>query len=110
MEHDEVHGDFSRRKVRARVGRINFHSLDYTVLRTACRLAGLALPFSGMLKPNSHIHFIGICGTAMASLAGLCKSLGYKVTGSDQNVYPPMSTQLADLGISIQQGYKKENL
>lgn len=62
------------------------------------------------LKPKSHVHFIGICGTAMASLAGLMKSLGHTVTGSDQNVYPPMSTQLRDLGIQIQEGYKKENL
>jgi UDP-N-acetylmuramate: L-alanyl-gamma-D-glutamyl-meso-diaminopimelate ligase len=46
----------------------------------------------------------------MASLAGLMKSLGYRVTGSDQNVYPPMSTQLRDLGITIQEGYKAENL
>ncbi len=46
----------------------------------------------------------------MASLAGILKDLGYKVTGSDQNVYPPMSTQLEKLGIPIQQGFKKENL
>ncbi|OFZ15996.1 MAG: UDP-N-acetylmuramate:L-alanyl-gamma-D-glutamyl-meso-diaminopimelate ligase [Bdellovibrionales bacterium RBG_16_40_8] len=62
------------------------------------------------IKSGAHIHLMGICGTAMASLAGLLKSLGYKVTGSDQNVYPPMSTQLEELGISIMQGYKKENL
>ncbi|MCB0412817.1 MAG: UDP-N-acetylmuramate:L-alanyl-gamma-D-glutamyl-meso-diaminopimelate ligase, partial [Bdellovibrionales bacterium] len=46
------------------------------------------------LQPGSHIHLMGICGTAMGSLAGLLKSMGYKVTGSDQNVYPPMSDQL----------------
>lgn len=46
----------------------------------------------------------------MASLAGILKDLGYKVTGSDQNVYPPMSTQLERLGIPIQLGFKKENL
>ncbi len=62
------------------------------------------------LKPGSHIHLIGICGTAMASLAGIFKTLGYKVTGSDQNVYPPMSTQLESLGIKIQEGYRAENL
>lgn len=62
------------------------------------------------INPGSHIHLMGICGTAMASLAGLLKSMGYKVTGSDQNVYPPMSTQLQELGIEIMQGYKKENL
>lgn len=53
---------------------------------------------------------MGICGTAMASLAGLLKQKGYHVTGSDQNVYPPMSTQLEQLGIDIMPGYKKENL
>jgi len=62
------------------------------------------------LKPGAHVHFMGICGTAMASLAGLVKERGYHVTGSDQNVYPPMSTQLQRLGISIQEGYKRENL
>jgi UDP-N-acetylmuramate: L-alanyl-gamma-D-glutamyl-meso-diaminopimelate ligase len=62
------------------------------------------------LKRGSHIHLIGICGTAMASLAGILKDLGFKVTGSDQNVYPPMSTQLEKLGIPIQLGFKKENL
>ncbi len=56
------------------------------------------------------VHLMGICGTAMASLAGLLKSLGHDVTGSDQNVYPPMSTQLKELGISILEGYRKENL
>lgn len=62
------------------------------------------------LEKGAHIHLMGICGTAMASLAGILKEMGYKITGSDQNVYPPMSTQLQDLGIEIMQGYKKENL
>ncbi|HYP51528.1 MAG TPA: Mur ligase family protein, partial [Pyrinomonadaceae bacterium] len=57
-----------------------------------------------------HYHLIGICGTAMASLAGMLQARGHRVTGSDQNVYPPMSTQLAELGIDVQQGYKPENL
>ncbi|MEM7645881.1 MAG: UDP-N-acetylmuramate:L-alanyl-gamma-D-glutamyl-meso-diaminopimelate ligase, partial [Pseudomonadota bacterium] len=61
-------------------------------------------------KPGSHIHLMGICGTAMASLAGLLKERGYKITGSDQNVYPPMSTFLQAQGIQIMEGYKKENL
>ncbi len=62
------------------------------------------------LQPGAHVHFMGICGTAMASLAGLLHSRGFKVTGSDQNVYPPMSTQLESLGIAIMTGYKRENL
>jgi UDP-N-acetylmuramate: L-alanyl-gamma-D-glutamyl-meso-diaminopimelate ligase len=56
-----------------------------------------------------HYHLIGICGTAMASLAGMLQARGHRVTGSDQNVYPPMSTQLAALGIEIMQGYNAEN-
>ena len=56
-----------------------------------------------------HYHLIGICGTAMASLAGMLQARGHKVTGSDQNVYPPMSTQLENLGIEILNGYKAEN-
>jgi len=56
-----------------------------------------------------HYHLIGICGTAMASLAGMLQTRGHKVTGSDQNVYPPMSTQLESLGIKILNGYKAEN-
>jgi UDP-N-acetylmuramate: L-alanyl-gamma-D-glutamyl-meso-diaminopimelate ligase len=56
-----------------------------------------------------HYHLIGICGTAMASLAGMLQARGHKVTGSDQNVYPPMSTQLEALGIEILNGYRKEN-
>lgn len=65
---------------------------------------------AGSLKPGSHIHLMGICGTAMASLAGLLKDRGFRITGSDQNPYPPMSTQLESLGITIQKGYKAENL
>jgi len=57
-----------------------------------------------------HYHLIGICGTAMASLAGMLKARGHAVTGSDENVYPPMSTMLADLGITVSQGYRPEHL
>ncbi|WP_372760224.1 UDP-N-acetylmuramate:L-alanyl-gamma-D-glutamyl-meso-diaminopimelate ligase [Pseudoalteromonas sp.] len=52
-----------------------------------------------------HIHILGICGTFMGGIAAIAKSLGHKVTGSDQNVYPPMSTQLQQLGIELTQGY-----
>ncbi|MFZ4403231.1 MAG: UDP-N-acetylmuramate:L-alanyl-gamma-D-glutamyl-meso-diaminopimelate ligase [Pseudobdellovibrionaceae bacterium] len=63
-----------------------------------------------MLKAGAHIHLMGICGTAMASLAGLLKDQGFKITGSDANPYPPMSTQIEQLGIQIQKGYQAENL
>lgn len=56
-----------------------------------------------------HYHLIGICGTAMASLAGMLQARGHRVTGSDQNVYPPMSTQLEALGIEILNGYRADN-
>lgn len=52
-----------------------------------------------------HIHILGICGTFMGGLALIAKELGYKVTGSDQNVYPPMSTQLEESGIELTQGW-----
>jgi len=62
--------------------------------------------------PNkiNHIHLMGICGTAMASLAGMLKQKGYHITGSDQNIYPPMSDFLEGLSIPVQKGYRTENL
>jgi UDP-N-acetylmuramate: L-alanyl-gamma-D-glutamyl-meso-diaminopimelate ligase len=57
-----------------------------------------------------HYHLIGICGTAMASLAGMLQARGHHVTGSDQNVYPPMSTMLRDLGINVLQGFDRAHL
>lgn len=57
-----------------------------------------------------HIHILGICGTFMGSLAILAKQLGHKVTGSDENVYPPMSTQLEAAGIELFQGFAAEQL
>ena len=57
-----------------------------------------------------HIHILGICGTFMGSLALLARELGHKVTGSDASVYPPMSTQLQNAGVTIQEGYLIEHL
>nr|MBP7548509.1 UDP-N-acetylmuramate:L-alanyl-gamma-D-glutamyl-meso-diaminopimelate ligase [Corallincola sp.] len=57
-----------------------------------------------------HIHILGICGTFMGGIAALAKALGHTVTGSDANVYPPMSTQLEALGITLMEGYKAEHL
>ncbi|MFV3335109.1 UDP-N-acetylmuramate:L-alanyl-gamma-D-glutamyl-meso-diaminopimelate ligase [Pseudomonas sp. NY15437] len=57
-----------------------------------------------------HIHILGICGTFMGSLAVLAKELGHRVTGSDANVYPPMSTQLQAQGIELMQGYNPAHL
>ena len=52
-----------------------------------------------------HVHILGICGSFMGGIAAIAKSLGHKVTGSDKNVYPPMSTQLETLGIELTEGY-----
>jgi UDP-N-acetylmuramate: L-alanyl-gamma-D-glutamyl-meso-diaminopimelate ligase len=63
-----------------------------------------------MLTNIQSVHFIGICGTAMASVAAALRERGLRVTGSDQNVYPPMSTFLAEQGIEVCEGYAEENL
>ena len=59
---------------------------------------------------SKHIHLIGICGTAMASLAGMLKERGFRVTGSDAAAYPPMSDFLDSLGIKVSQPFAVENL
>ena len=63
-----------------------------------------------MILPPPHIHLIAICGTGMGSLAVLLKTLGYRVTGSDQHIYPPMSTQLQEWGIPLYEGFKAAHL
>ena len=62
------------------------------------------------MPSKKHIHLIGICGTAMASLAGLLQLKGHRVTGSDQAAYPPMSDQLRNLGIPIAEPFSEANL
>ncbi len=57
-----------------------------------------------------HIHILGVCGTFMGGLALLAKQQGHRVTGSDENVYPPMSTQLEEQGIGLKNGYDAKNL
>ena len=57
-----------------------------------------------------HVHILGICGTFMGSLAVLAKALGHRVSGSDANVYPPMSTQLQEQGIELMEGYSVGHL
>ncbi len=57
-----------------------------------------------------HLHFLGICGTFMGSLAVLAKAQGHRVSGSDANVYPPMSTQLEQQGIALTEGYDPQQL
>lgn len=57
-----------------------------------------------------HIHILGICGTFMGGVAVLARQAGHKVTGSDANVYPPMSTQLEEQGIELMQGFEAGHL
>ena len=61
-------------------------------------------------KKIKSIYLIAICGTGMASLAGLLQKSGYLVTGSDANIYPPMSTLLKSSGIDIKSGYQRNNI
>ncbi len=62
------------------------------------------------MSEKKHIHLIGICGTAMASLAGMLKQRGFHVTGSDAAAYPPMSDFLRELGIAVAQPFAAKNL
>jgi len=57
-----------------------------------------------------HIHILGICGTFMAGVAAIARAAGHRVTGADQNVYPPMSHQLESMGIDIIEGYDADQL
>ncbi len=59
---------------------------------------------------TKHIHIMGICGTGMAALAGMLKQSGFTITGSDNNVYPPMSDFLKTTGINVYNGYGEQNL
>jgi UDP-N-acetylmuramate: L-alanyl-gamma-D-glutamyl-meso-diaminopimelate ligase len=57
-----------------------------------------------------HLHILGICGTFMGGIAAIARAAGHRVTGSDRNVYPPMSTQLQALGIDVIEGYAPDQL
>ena len=57
-----------------------------------------------------HVHILGICGTFMGGVAALARAAGFRVTGSDRNVYPPMSTQLEALGIELTEGFDAAQL
>jgi UDP-N-acetylmuramate: L-alanyl-gamma-D-glutamyl-meso-diaminopimelate ligase len=57
-----------------------------------------------------HVHILGICGTFMGGIAAIAKAAGHRVTGSDRNVYPPMSTQLESLGIGLTEGFDAAQL
>lgn len=62
------------------------------------------------LAPGARIHLIAACGTAMGALAGMLRERGYRVTGSDTHVYPPMSTFLSQIGVCVQEGFDADRL
>ncbi len=68
------------------------------------------MPHITDLTRARRVYLIGIGGTAMASLAGMLQQRGYEVGGSDEHVYPPMSTYLERLGIPVLEGYTSEHL
>ncbi len=59
---------------------------------------------------KERIHLVATCGMGMGSLAGLLKESGFEVSGSDQNIYPPMSTQLEAIGVALKVGFRPENI
>src|SRR3954466_1257462 len=59
---------------------------------------------------TAHLHILGICGTFMGGIAAIAKAAGYRVTGCDANVYPPMSDQLSALGIDLIQGFGEDQM
>jgi UDP-N-acetylmuramate: L-alanyl-gamma-D-glutamyl-meso-diaminopimelate ligase len=63
-----------------------------------------------VIAAAKHFHFLGICGTAMGAVAAAMKERGFTVSGSDENVYPPMSTFLEQRGIALHAGYRAENI
>ena len=63
-----------------------------------------------MIQDFKHIHFLGICGTAMGAVATALRERGFNVTGSDESVYEPMKSFLAEKGIAIREGYRAENI
>ena len=69
-----------------------------------------ALQSQGFIAQRMHLHILGICGTFMGGIAALARAAGHRVTGSDQNVYPPMSDQLRALGIELIEGYDPAQL
>lgn len=93
------------------------HSLrisDSNATRESCYKHGTFHGLDGVgeraLLQIMHIHILGICGTFMGSLAILAKQLGFEVSGSDANVYPPMSTQLEEQGIRLCEGFDPKHL
>ncbi|MGH7758557.1 MAG: Mur ligase domain-containing protein, partial [Candidatus Dormibacteria bacterium] len=68
-----------------------------------------ALP-PGWPAPPAHLHFLGICGYSVSGLALLCRGLGYRVTGSDEDAYPPTTLILTEAGVDFADRHRAENL
>ena len=74
------------------------------------RRANSVRDFPRMNQSVRHIHFLGICGTAMGAVAAAMKEQGFEVTGSDEKVFPPMSDFLRERGIALMEGYAAKNI
>src|SRR6266567_3648114 len=83
-----------------------FRSSSFLLPRSRSRQRFAAM-FSDQIRS---VHFVGICGTAMAAVAAAMKEKGFDVSGSDTNVYPPMSTFLAERKIEVMPAYSESNL
>src|SRR5436305_12251941 len=90
----------------ARLNCISRQQRNFLLPRSHSRQRFAAM-FSDQIRS---VHFVGICGTAMASAAAAMKEKGFEVTGSDTNVYPPMSTFLAERQIEVMSAYAEQNL
>lgn len=87
------------------------HSSDARQSPEVLTFPRLGLPHHTRMSPDvGSVHFVGICGTAMAAAASAMKQKGYEISGSDQGVYPPMSTFLEEQGIPVINGYAEQNL
>src|SRR5215472_5199582 len=99
-----------RREGGARVvGYLERGAGDPADARRLVAAAGAAATGQGM-RAAMHVHILGICGTFMGGIAAIARAAGFKVTGSDRNVYPPMSTQLEALGITLTEGFEAAQL
>ena len=89
---------------------LELFAISFAVRATTTELRILQMPHIPKPTDAKSVYLIGICGTAMASLAGMLVDRGFNVTGSDEHVYPPMSTFLEQLGIPTFEGYTTERL
>src|SRR5437762_372222 len=89
---------------------LRLHNSYYHIGRNASQFNAGACTMRAMFGEIRSVHFVGIGGTAMAAVAVAMQEKGFQVSGSDQNIYPPTSTFLADRKIDVRIGYSEQNL